>query len=102
MVVPGAPRTPNEPGVPVVTSGGRWLSLIHHARYSALTQKRPGGPQTSQPHAGAHVPVAQPPEAQPGPEQLGPALGIMDGATAAPGSEARINGWLGLEIRIGG
>src|SRR5436309_770526 len=45
--VPGWPRIPADEAGPVVTSGGSLLSLIHHKRSSALTQKRPGGPHGS-------------------------------------------------------
>src|ERR1700676_3281408 len=47
-LVPGCQSTPGEgvaPGTPVVIRAGNWLSLIHHSKYSPLTQKQLGGPQ---------------------------------------------------------
>jgi hypothetical protein len=43
--VPGLPRMPAELAGLAVTSGGTSPFLIHHSRYSARAQTRPGGPQ---------------------------------------------------------
>ena len=42
---PSTPGKAVEPGTPVVTRAGTWLSLIHHSKNSALIQKQLGGAQ---------------------------------------------------------
>src|SRR5438128_6211854 len=83
--VPGFPRKPtgNVAG-PVVTRGGKWSLRMPHSRYSAVNQKRPGGPgQRGQ----------QPPTAQSGAQRLPSqaAVGILrefGGAMSESGSES--------------